>query len=123
MLRPGGTLLNPARYSANNRSHIVFNLQIIESQHRQPFGFQNPRPLGIVAYALGGMMLGTVNFDDQHFFRAVEINDISRNPFLPIELQTMNLLSTDFLPQHIFMRRHIAAQPTGYVLQFIFIHT
>ena len=71
MLRPGGTLLNPARYSANNRSHIVFNLQIIESQHRQPFGFQNPRPLGIVASALGGMMLGTINFDDQHFFRAV----------------------------------------------------
>ena len=102
-------LLSPAHYSENNRTNILFNLQIIESKHRQPFGLQNPRPLGVVAYALGGMMLVAVNFDYQHFFRTVEINDVSRDPFLPIELQTLNLLFTDSLPQHEFMRRHIAA--------------
>jgi len=122
MLRSGGPPLNPSRYSANNRTNILFNLQIIESKHRQPFGLQNLRPLGVVAYALVGMMLVAVNFDYQHFFRTVEINDVSSDPFLSIELQTKNLFLPNSLPQHEFMRRHIAAQLSGYILQFRFIH-
>jgi hypothetical protein len=90
--------VNPLQDSLHLRKH----LSIVESQHAQP-----ERPQRFIAFNVTRLfvrfeMLPAVEFDHESNRGRVEVDDVSTDRSLPVELNALDLLATQPLPERAF---------------------
>ena len=84
------------------------NIAICETEHVQTEAFKICCTRTIMNASFCCIMLRTVKFNNQLCAAAIEIDNISRELFLPPELDRM--LFQMIIPQPIFLRRSLPAQ-------------
>ena len=87
------------------------HLPIIEPEDAQTLARQECITPSIACQTVGGEMLAAVQFDYQIGGRTMEIDDVSPEWFLSIELHAIELLPAQVKPEPMFGIGHVTAQP------------
>ncbi len=88
----------------NHRHRVGFgqHLLVIEPQHLQPLPRQRLVSQGIRALMLRLQVLTAVQLDDQRRLCAVEVKDVVQQRLLTVELNAVDLFSSQALPELLF---------------------
>ena len=101
------------QHHLNHPVGLLERLQIVETQHQQALLCQVCVPV-LVPGLVGGLeMLAAVEFDHEARGGAVEIDDVGADRFLAIELEAMELLATQAMPELLLGIGLVAAEFAG----------
>ncbi|GMV59414.1 MAG: hypothetical protein AMXMBFR72_25120 [Betaproteobacteria bacterium] len=93
--------------------HLHQHLPIVESQHTQPERPQRFVALNVTRLFVRFEMLPAVEFDHESNRGRVEIDDVSTDRSLPVELNALDLLATQPLPERTFGVGQIRPELSG----------
>ena len=83
----------------DNAIHVAKYIEVRETQHTQAAIIQVSVTFRILRLAFLGVVLTTINLDDQPRRGAIEINDIVTQRLLTIELESIELFPAKLRPQ------------------------
>jgi len=93
--------------------HILFNLIIRESHHSKALIPEMNIPFLIVENLIRLQVNGSVDLDDQSFFKTEKISDVAINRLLSPEFESRKRTISQFSPKQVLMTRRLFSKISG----------
>ena len=91
--------------AADHVGDVLHHLVVREADHTVPAVREELGPRAVDHELIAGLVMPSVDLDDQLLLRAVEVEDEAPHRVLPLEPEAVDLLPPEIAPEHVLRHR------------------